>query len=68
MQLHAKHAQKFYSHNYFVSDPPIFARLRLLSQCSQDFIDETTNCKSSGIDWAAIEPHFTHNQAWLMDI
>ena len=45
---------------------PIFVRLMLLSQCNQEFFDEKANCKSSGIDLAAIEPHFTPNQAWKM--
>jgi hypothetical protein len=42
---------------------PIFARLRPLSQCNQEFFDEKANCKSSGIDLAAMS-HFIHNQAW----
>jgi hypothetical protein len=39
---------------------PIFARLRLCN------VDEKANCKSSGIDLAVFEPHFTYNQAWKM--
>ena len=41
----------------FGQTTPIFARSRLLSQCSQEFLDERTNTKSSRVDLAATCSH-----------
>ena len=50
-----------------VKPRPFFERLRLLSQCSQEFLDERMNSKSSRVDLAATYSH-TDSKSGLVKV
>ena len=56
IQSCAQCAWKIFDHTHFGSNKPIFTQSRLLSQCSQEFVDERTG-KSSRVDLAATCSH-----------
>ena len=48
---------KFFDNAHFESNHAHFCTIEVTVQCSQEFLDERTNSKSSSVDLAAIYSH-----------